>query len=112
MNGFFFKFEWKLLPDNTVQLYVKSQSEINLTGGVMVNMLSSSAEDDGFDPQKGQTKDYKICICCLPAKHATLRRMRKNWSTQNRDNVFGWNDMSTHRLLFQWAIKIQLCVLV
>jgi hypothetical protein len=38
--------------------------------------------------------------------------MRKNWSTQNQDNVFGWNDMSTHRLLFQWAIKIQLCVLV
>jgi hypothetical protein len=55
----------------------------------MVNMLSSSAEDDGFDPQKGQTKDYKIYICCLPAKHATLRRMRKNWSTQNQDNVFG-----------------------
>ena len=24
--------------------------------------------------QTGQTKDYKIGICCFPAKHATLRR--------------------------------------
>jgi hypothetical protein len=32
----------------------------------------------------------------------------------NQNNVFEWSDMSTRRLLFQWAstIKIQLSVLV
>ena len=31
--------------------------------GVMVCVLSSSAVDRGFEPQSGQTKDYKIGIC-------------------------------------------------
>jgi hypothetical protein len=33
--------------------------------GVMVSMLPSSTVDRGFYPWSGQTKDYKIGICCL-----------------------------------------------
>jgi len=29
----------------------------------MVSVLASSAEDRGFDPRSGQTKDYEIGIC-------------------------------------------------
>jgi hypothetical protein len=48
------------------------------------------------------------------AKHAALRRKSKDWLTRNQNNVSEWSDMSTCRLLFQWAsiIKIQLSVLV
>ena len=31
--------------------------------------------DHGFEPWSGQTKDYKIGICCFSAKHASLRRL-------------------------------------
>ena len=37
-------------------------------------MLASSAVDRGFEPRSGQTKDYKLGICCFSAKHAALRR--------------------------------------
>ena len=47
-------------------------------GGVMVSMLASSAVDRGFDPRSGQTKDYKIGICCFSAKNAALRRKSKD----------------------------------
>jgi hypothetical protein len=43
----------------------------------MVSGLASSAVDRGFEPRSGQTKDYKIGICCFSAKHATLRRKGK-----------------------------------
>jgi hypothetical protein len=42
-----------------------------------------------------QTKDYKI------GKNAALRSKNKDWSDQNQNNVSGWNDISTHRLLHQ-----------
>jgi hypothetical protein len=29
----------------------------------MISMLTMSAVDRGFEPQSGQTKDYKIGIC-------------------------------------------------
>ena len=41
--------------------------------GVMLGVLSSSAVDPVFEPQSGQTSDYKIGICCLSAKHAAFR---------------------------------------
>jgi hypothetical protein len=41
----------------------------------MVSMLVSSAVDRWFDPSLGQTKDYKIGICCFSATHAALRRL-------------------------------------
>ena len=69
-------------------------------GGVMVSVLTSSAVDRGFKPS-GQTKDYKIGICCFRAKHAALRRKSKDQLARNRNNVSEWSDMSTPGLLFQ-----------
>ena len=65
----------------------------------MVSVLASSAVDRGFEPLSGQTKDYKIGICCFSAKHASLRK--KSMVGWNQDNVSKWGDMSTRRLLFQ-----------
>jgi hypothetical protein len=41
-------------------------------------MLALSVVDRGFDPWSGQTKDYKIGICCFSAKHTALRRKSKD----------------------------------
>ena len=62
-------------------------------GSAMVSVLASSVVDHGFEPRSGQTKDYKIGICCFSAKHAALRRKRKKWLARNQDNVSGWGDM-------------------
>ena len=80
----------------------------------MVSVLASSAVYRGFEPRSGQTKDYKIGICCFSAKHIALRRKSKIWLTRNQDNVSEWGGMSIRGLLFQWAstIKIQLSVLI
>ena len=77
-------------------------------------MLASSTVDRGFKPQSGQTKDYKIGICCFSAKNAALRRKSKDWLARNQTNVSQWGDMSIRELLFQWTstIKIQFSVLV
>ena len=83
-------------------------------GGVMVSVLASSAVDHGFKPWSGQTKDYKIGICCFSAKYAALRRKSKDWLARNQNNVSERSDIYTRGLLFQWAntIQIQLSVLV
>ena len=62
----------------------------------------------------GQTKDYKIGICCFSTKHAALRSKSKDWLAQNQNNVSEWSNMSIRGLLIQWAstIKVQLIVLV
>ena len=65
----------------------------------MVSVLASSAVDRGFELWLGQTKDYKICICCFSAKHAPLMNKTNDWL--DRDHVSEWGDMSTHALLFQ-----------
>ena len=44
---------------------------------VMVSVLASIAVDGGFELWSGQTKDYKIGICCFSAKHETLRSKSK-----------------------------------
>ena len=56
----------------------------------MVSMLMSSAVDRGFELRSGQTKEYKIGICCFSAKHMVLRRKSKDWLAQNKDNVCKW----------------------
>ena len=83
----------------------------------MVSVLALSAVDRGFEPQSGQTKDYKIGMCCFSAKHAALRRKRKYWLARNQNNVSGWGDMSIHGLQCCFSklaphIKIQLSVLI
>ena len=67
----------------------------------MVSVLASSAVDHEFELWSGQTKDYKIGICCFSAKHSALRRKSKDWLAQNQNNVSQWSDMSTHGLSFQ-----------
>jgi hypothetical protein len=74
---------------------------MNCINCVMVSMLASSAVDCGFEPRSGQTKDYKIDICCFSGKHAALRRKSKDWLARNQDNVSEWGDMSIRGLLFQ-----------
>ena len=78
----------------------------------MVSVLALSAVDCEFEPMSSQTKDYKISICCFSAKHTALSGKSKDWLAWNQDNVYEWSNMSTHRLLFQWAstTKIQLLV--
>ena len=67
----------------------------------MVNVVASSAVDRGFKPWSGQTKDYKIGICCFSAKHAALRKKSKDRLARNQNNVSEWSDMFTPGLLFQ-----------
>ena len=74
---------------------------MNRIGGVMVSVLASSAVDRGFEPRSGQTKNYKISICCFSAKHAALRRKSKDWLVRNQNNVSEWGDMSIRGVLFQ-----------
>ena len=67
----------------------------------MVSVLASSSVDRGFEPRSGQTKDYKIGICCFSVKHAALRRKSKDWLARNQNNVSEWGEMSIRGLLFQ-----------
>jgi hypothetical protein len=41
---------------------------MNHIGGVMDSVLASSAVNRGFEPRSGQTKDYKIGICCFSTR--------------------------------------------
>ena len=67
----------------------------------MVSVLASSAVDRGFETRSGQTKDYKIGICCFSAKHAASRRKSKDWLARNQNNMSEWNNISTRGQLFQ-----------
>jgi hypothetical protein len=60
-------------------------------------LLALRVVEHGHEPQSGQTKDYKICICCFSAKHAVLRRKSKDWLTWNQNNGSEWSDMSIPR---------------
>jgi hypothetical protein len=64
----------------------------------MVSVLALSAVDRGFEPRSGQAKDYTIGMCCVFAKHATLRRKSKDWLARNQNNVSEWSDIFIHRL--------------
>ena len=61
----------------------------------MVSVLVSSVVDRGFNPQLGQTKDYKIDICYFSFKFTALTNKCKDWLAGNRDNVSECNDIST-----------------
>jgi hypothetical protein len=60
----------------------------------MVSVLASSVVDRQFEPRSpsGQTKDFKIDICCFSAKHAAVRVSAISWREQinfqrNNDEV-------------------------
>ena len=76
-------------------------SILNHIGGVMVSVLVSSAGDRGFEPRSGQTKDYRIGICCFPGMQAALRKKNKDCLARNQDIVSEWSYMSIRELLFQ-----------
>ena len=61
----------------------------------MIRMLASSVVDRWFEPRSGQTKDYKIGVCCFSAKQAALRRKSKDWLARNQNNGSKGSDMST-----------------
>ena len=67
----------------------------------MVTELPSRAIDRGFEPRSGQTKDYKIGICCFFAKHEAARSKSKDYLARNQSNVSEWGDISNCGLLFQ-----------
>ena len=74
----------------------------------MVSVLVSSAAYCGFEPRSGQTKDYKIDICCFSANNAALRRKSKYWLARNQTNMSECSDMSNPGLLFQWASTVKI----
>ena len=43
----------------------------------------SNAVGRAFYPRSGQTKDYKIGICCFSTKYVALRRKSKDWLARN-----------------------------
>ena len=57
--------------------------------------------------RSSQTKDYKISVCCLSAKHTATRSKIKDWLAPIQNNVSEWSDMSTSGLLFQRATTIK-----
>ena len=59
----------------------------------MVIVIISSTVDRGFEPQSGQSKDYKMD--CL------LMSTSKDWFTRSQDNMSEWSDKSTRESLFQ-----------
>ena len=104
---------WDRISGVMASVLASSVVDRGFIGDVMASVLPSSVVDRWFQLRSGQTKDYKISICCLSAKHAELRRKNKDWLAQNQDNVPEWVNMSIRGLLFQWAgtIKIQLRLL-
>ena len=58
---------------------------MNRIDGVVVGVLAPIAVDRGLESQSGQTKDYKIGICCFSAKHAALRSKSKEWLAWNQN---------------------------
>ena len=83
---------------------VYSRGSINrkhAIGGVMVSVFASCTVDRGFEPTSGQTKDFKIGMCCFSARHEELRKKSKDWLARNQNNACEWSDITTHGLLFQ-----------
>ena len=79
----------------------------NRIEGIMPGVLASSVIDCEFKPPSGQTKDYKIGICCFSTKHTALRSESNNCLALNQDNAPEWSDMFTCGLLLQWAFTIK-----
>ena len=102
LTTFFYKHQQTFIfcSDMVINNFLQT-STYNSMGGIMVSILASSVVDHGFEPQSGETKDYKIGISCTSAKHTALRRKSKDWLARDQNNVSEWSDMSTRRLLFQ-----------
>ena len=66
------------------------------------SVLTSSVVDRGFELRWDKTKDDEICtcICCFSAKHAALKKKRKDWFARNQDNIPECDDRTIRGLLF------------
>jgi hypothetical protein len=71
----------------------------------MVSVLASSAINCGCELRSGQTREYKIGICCFSAKNASLRWRSKDWLARNQNNVSEWSYISTRWLLLVHLAK-------
>ena len=76
---------------------------------VMVGVLPSSAVGREFESRSGKP-DYKIGICCFPAKHAALKRKSKDWLARYQDNVSPWGYMSILERYFSFFSIIKQCI--
>ena len=81
----------------------------------MVSVIASSVVHHGFYPWLGQTKYYKIGICCFSTmtKYTALRSKTRTWlSQESGENESEMSDRSFCGLMFQRVstIKIQLSV--
>ena len=65
--------------------------------GVMFSVPASSTVDCGFKYQSGSTKNYETGICCFSTNHAALKSKRKDWLSQNQDNV-AWVEQHVYLL--------------
>ena len=64
----------------------------------------------GLELWSGQTKDFKIDICCFSAKHASLRRKNKDGLAKNQDKVTCLPAdccISTLALITQLSVQVQ-----
>jgi hypothetical protein len=86
-----------------IKLIIRVSFLTNRIGGVTVRVLASSVVDRGLEPRSGQTKYYNIGICWFAAKHAASMRKSDDRLALSKNIVSEWSDMSTRRLLFQWA---------
>ena len=50
-----------------------------LTSSAVDLGLLKSVVDRGFEPRSGQTKYYRIGMCCFSAEQASLRRESNDW---------------------------------
>jgi hypothetical protein len=66
----------------------------------MVSVLASSAVDRGLEPWSGQTKDYKIGICCFSTKQI----LNQTWGdeTGRRIKWDGYSLFSSHFISKKW----------
>jgi hypothetical protein len=66
-----------VVDPSMLTLYVVDPSMLTVCV-VDPSMLTLYVVDPVFEPRLHQTKDYKIGICCLSAKHAVLRSKSKD----------------------------------
>ena len=76
----------------------------------MVSMLASSVVDRGFDRRWGQTKAMKVVCVASPLIMQHQGESAKTGWLGIRIMCSEWSDMSTNRLLFQWASTVQFCL--
>lgn len=85
----------------------KGHSSCYRLGGVIVSVFASSAGGRWSIPCLGQIKNIINSICCLFAKHASLRNKSKDWSAQIQNNASGLSDMTSCGLLLSLASMIK-----